>query len=406
MSAITPVSTPLRKAIVAAVSTCLALAAALALAAPADAGPRTFRPGIVNGTIPSEGELGAIRGIGARSVRVVFSWDVIEVRRRTGSSCATALYNFDRHNELVSRAGQRGISILPVLGDSPKYAGKIGARYPAPGTRAFQDFQCFVRALVGHYGRGGAFPARDIIEWQVWNEPNLPIYNPGKNVSPRKYGQLVKATAGSIRSQDSRATIVLAGLPEETKGGMNSNVFLRKMYRVNGIRGKFDAVALHPYARDARGTKGALTRLRETLRDLGDRRRPVWVTEVGYGTDGPKGYFLVTTEKGQADKLQSTLQMLRQNRKRFKVGTFHWFDLRDQASYSENSRFWTHYAGLYRKNGTPKPSCGRYKAFTGIGGRCAPIQEGATSSSIAPDGGFTLGPEAAVDAGLVPSPPE
>ncbi len=402
---------PLRKALVAGALTCLALAAALALAAPSEAGVRTFRPGVANATVPSAGELAAMRAIRAQSVRIVFSWDVIEVRPRTGSSCATAIYNFERHDALVSEAGQRGVSIMPVLGGSPAYAGRPGSRYPAPGTRAFGDFQCFVRALVGRYGRGGTFPvqngpAQPIIEWQIWNEVNLPLWSPGKKVSPSKYGQLVKATAGSIRSQDSRATIVLAGLPEETRDGMNSNVFLRKLYRVNKIRSKFDAVALHPYARNALGTKGALIRLRETLKDLGDRRRPVWVTEVGYGTDGPKGYFLVTSEQGQADKLQGTLQMLRKNRKRFKLGTVHWFDFRDNASYSQNSDLWIDYAGIYRKDGSPKPACARYKRFTGVAGGCARIQDGGSSVPLASSGGFDLGPQAAVDAGLLPSAPE
>jgi len=403
MSVITPVSSPLRKAFGAALSACLVLAAALALAPSAEAGPRTFRPGVVQGAVASEPEVAAMRGVGAKSVRTVFSWNAIEDRRRTGSSCATAVYNFARHDALVRDAGQRGLSILPVLAVAPEYVQRNSARYPAPGTRAFGDFQCFVRAVVGRYGRGGPFLARDIVEWQVWNEPNLPLYSPNRTVSPKKYGQLLKATAESIRSRDSRATIVLAGLPEETRGGMNSNVFLRKMYRVKQIRSKFDVVALHPYAVNARGTKGALVRLRETLGKLGDRRRPVWVTEIGWGTKGPKGYFLVTSEQGQADRLQSTLQMLRKNRDRFRLGTVHWYRFRDSASYAQNTGVWVDYAGIYRSDGSPKPSCARYKRFTGAGSTCQRIRDAAP---VASSGASALGPETTGEAQVVPSPPE
>lgn len=401
----------LRITFVTAMLACLALAAALALATPADAGVRTFRAGVVNGTIPSEGELTEMRRIGVKSVRVVFSWRAIETRRRTGSSCATAVYNFERHDSLVSEAGQRGVSILPVLGGSPDYVEPTsnlrhdGARYPAPGTRAFGDFQCFVRALVGRYGRGGVHLARDIIEWQVWNEPNLPLYSPQQRVSPKKYAQLLKSTAASIRSQDRRASVVLAGLPEELTHGMNSNVFLRKMYRVNGVKAAFDVVALHPYARNALGAKGALIRLRETLKDLGDRRLPIWVTEIGFATDGRKGYFLVTSERGQADKLEAMYRMFRKNRERFKLGTFYSFNFRDDSSYAENTQNWTEYAGLYRKDGTPKPSCARYKAFAGPGGPCARIRDGGSVLPVS-TGGFTLGTEASRDAQVVPSAPE
>jgi hypothetical protein len=388
------------------------LAITLGFVAPAEAGVRTFRPGVAITTLPTEGELAASRAIRAQSIRVAFSWDAIETRRRTGSSCFTAVYNFDRYDALVSEAGQRDLSILPVLGGSPEYvepgSGATNAsRYPAPGTRAFGDFQCFVRALVGRYGRRGTFRARDIIEWQIWNEPNLVLFSPNRRVSPSKYGQLVKATAGSIRSRDGRATIVLAGLPEAvSRPNMNAHVFLRKLYKVNKIRSKFDAAALHPYARNARGTKGGLIRFRETLKDLGDGRRPVWVTEVGYATHGPKGHFAVTSEQGQADKLQSTLEMLRKNRKRFKLGTVHWYSFRDTATYAQNTGNWTQYAGLYFKDGSPKPACTRYKRFTGVAGACTRIQDGSSTLPLASSGGFEPGPEAPGAAQILPSAPE
>jgi len=388
--------------------TCVALAAMLVLAASAEAGVRDYRIGVVSGISPSPGDLAAMQRNRARSARVNFSWDFIEVRRRIGPSCATAIYDFSSYDAVVSNAGQRGISIMPTLIDSPRYAAANGARYPAPGTAGFQDFQCFVRAVVGRYGRGGTFPARNITDWQVWNETNLELYSPNRQISPAKYGQLVKATSASIRSKDRRATIILAGLPEEVKDGMNSNVFLRRLYRVNGIRSKFSAVALHPYAVGAPGVKGALTRLRETLRRVGDRGRPVWITEVGWATGGsPKGYFLITSEKSQADRLSSTFRMLRRNRDRFKIGTVQWFRHRDTASYAEQRKFWFEFAGLYRKNGTAKPSCARFRRVTGAAGGCQRIAATTSSTSASSPGlRSLLDAEQRTQAQLVPSLPE
>lgn len=407
MSTTTP-RKPLSKAAIAATSLALAATSALGFAARADAGPHTFRPGVVEGNFPSGPEFAAMRNIRARSVRTVFRWDTIEVARRTGDSCATAQYNFAGYDPVVAAAGQHRVSILAVLGGSPQYVEPNSnlrhdsARYPAPGTRAFGDFQCFVRALVRRYGAGGTFPARDIIDWQLWNEPNLPLYSPRRQVSPAKYGKFVKGTAGSIRGPATRSTLVLGGLPEQSPDGMNSNVFLRRMYRVNRVRSRFDVVALHPYSRNALGTKGALIRLRETLRDLRDRRRAVWVTEVGYATDGPKRYFSVTTEKGQADKFQSTFRMFRSNRDRFNLGSVYWYGFRDLATYAQNTGNWTHYVGLYRKDGTPKPSCARYKRFTGAPGGCPRIQDGGSSTSLSSTGDLLFDAKATV----APSPPE
>lgn len=390
-----------RGAVLASFLLALALLALAAHEAPAAS---KYRVGLVSGVLPGDADLRTMRDLRARSVRIVFSWDSIETERRSGRSCGTASYDFSRYDELVSAAGRRSLEIVPTLMGSPKYAGRLGTRYPNPGTRAFEDFQCFVRAVVARYGRGGRYVGRDgaraITEWQVWNEPSLPLYNPGKKVSPRKYGQLVKATARSIRSRDGGATIVLAGIPEKTKESMSSGVFLRKLYEVKNIRGKFDAVALHPYAGNTRGVKGAVTRLREQLTRLGDRRRPIWITEVGFATEGRERYFLVTNEKGQARKLESTLRMLRKNHKRLGVTTVHWFRFRDLASYSEDTENWPDYAGIYRKDGSPKPACHRYRSFTGAGGKCQRIRSDEDS------GGLPLIPiplEPPDD--LLPSPP-
>jgi len=294
---------------------------------------------------------------------------VVEAAPRTGSSCSTARYDFSRYDPLVRAAGERRVSILPVFGGSPEYVEPNSslrhdaARYPTPGTRAFGNFQCFVRAVVGRYGRGGTFGARDIVDWQLWNEPNLKLYSPNQDVSPAKYGKLVKATATTIRSLDGRATVVLAGLPETPAQGMNSNVFLRKMYRVKKIRSKFDAVALHPYARNARGTKGALIRLRETLRDLGDRRRPVWVTEIGWATGGPS-HFTRTTSAGQAAVLKRTYALLYSRRLRYRLGSVIWHGMRDVARPTGRSDGWGYHTGLFRVTGCPKPSWNALVSFT------------------------------------------
>src|SRR5687768_12523051 len=121
MLAITIKDRFLRLAIAAAIAACLALAVLLALSPPAGAGPYTFRPGVVEAIVPNAPELSAMRSIGAKSVRITFGWDVIEVRR-PGSTCASGVYNFSRHDSLVAAAAQRGVSILAVLGNSPRYA--------------------------------------------------------------------------------------------------------------------------------------------------------------------------------------------------------------------------------------------------------------------------------------------
>ena len=44
-------------------------------------------------------------------------------------------------------------------------------------------------------------------------------------------------------------------MPEITGRGFYVHKYLRKLYRVRGIERKFDAVGLHPYARNWRGSR-------------------------------------------------------------------------------------------------------------------------------------------------------
>jgi len=388
-----------------------ALLATLVLAGPAEAGLRDFRTGVVANTNVRAPELTYMREAGVRTLRIAFNWAVIETKPRTGSACNTATYGgFAHYDAMVEEAGRLGIKLLPIFFGAPPYVqGGDFSNMPRTGTRDMGDYTCYVRALVNRYGRGGTFPvqngpAQPITEWQVWNEQNLPNYAAGEKVSPKEYSSFLKATTAAVRSIDSKATIVLGGIPEATSGGsrgMDASRFLRGLYRVKKIESKFDVVALHPYARNARGVKGALVRVRDTLRDVGDRRRVLWLTEVGYASSGPKGHFLVNSEPEQAEKLTRTLQLIRNNHKRYQVGTVHWYSWRDTAAPSQGEQ-WFAYAGLYRERGTPKPSCNAYARFTPGGRpppcRSIPASEPAPLASLAES-------DAEQQLGIVPSPP-
>ena len=66
--------------------------------------------------------------------------------------------------------------------------------------------------------------------------------------------RLLKLTQRIIVDVDPRAQIILAGMPEITGRGFYVHKYLR-LYRVRGIERKFDAVGLHPYARNWRGSR-------------------------------------------------------------------------------------------------------------------------------------------------------
>lgn len=353
----------------------LALVAAALLAAPAGASHHAFRLGVTDLPDLSAADISGMGAANAKTFRVGFSWARIEDQPPpdAGSSCAGAKYDWSYTNRLVSQAGRRGVEVLPYIAGSPRYVASKSAHAPLTSDRReIEPYKCFVRALVARYGRGGAYPstnaaAKPIKQWQVWNEPNLVKFaTKERGVNPREYARLVKITRRQILPIDRRATIALAGLPV-VGNGFDPSEYLRKFYRVRGIERKFDVIAVHPYARSYRGVKGAVLRLRSLLKDVRDRGRYIWITETGWATHGSEFRFMVKGTRGQAQQLTRTFKMLRKNRGRWNIGTVVWFRWRDQAVPSQNRGAFD-YAGLYKKNGKPKPSCKRFVRFTN--GRC------------------------------------
>lgn len=355
----------------------LVLGLALALAGPAGAEHRKFR--IATTELPRQGtaDMRAVGSTGVDVLRFNLSWVRIEDARPTGG-CSTADYDWDGnpadekdadYDEMVRRASASGVKLLPTIVGSPRYVApnsgqQFSTHAPYTGDPAEKHaYTCFIRAAVARYGRGGTLPTqegvRPITQWQVWNEPNFTQYGTEEHgADPREYSRLVELTANQIRGIDPLATIVLGGMPGDPRG------FLRGMYVHPGIERKFDAVSIHAYAKNYRGVEGAVLRMRDTLRSLGDSRRELWITEVGWSTHTNKALpWLVKTPEGQARQLRKTFNMLSENKRQWRLGTVAWFRWRDTHTVAENKPVFE-YMGLYAKGGRPKPACQAYIRFT------------------------------------------
>ena len=186
------------------------------------------------------------------------------------------------------------------------------------------------------------------------------------------------------------AKIVLAGMPERARRAMVAYEFLRKFYRQKNIRGAFDVVAMHPYGTNAGEAKLVLERTRDVLREVNDGRRPLWVTEIGWATEGQNSSFVVKDPPGQAEQLRKAFSMMIANEDRFRLGVVTWHAWRDIAPHSPSTEEWTDYTGLYYHEGNPKPACDSYVRFTGGQSPCQPIvvpPDTPTSSGLLSKGG-------------------
>lgn len=139
-----------------------------------------------------------------------------------------------------------------------------------------------VQALVNHYSRvpGGCGRCAPVTAWEPWNEPN----NTGWG-NPASYVTDVLAPFYSA---------VEAARPGDTViGGSSLGVSLpwwRGLVAAGGLR-DMTVAAVHPYTgnNDAWEEDGVETQLRQ-LQSLVDSK-PVWLTEVGWWSDGPYDYL-------------------------------------------------------------------------------------------------------------------
>ncbi len=334
-----------------------ALVAALAMALPSTAAAaRTPVPSDLLGmqawADPTESDLQRMASAGVGALRDNLSWSVVEP--------TPGQRLWERYDGVFERAARNGIEIAPVLVGTPGFAARI-PQYP-PRASARAGWTRFVREAVARYGRDGSFwrsrpelPYHPVTAWQVWNEPNLPFWWNGRpNVN--QYLTLLTQTRAAIRSRDARARIVLAGMPVTARDTRVPH-YLRALYRRIGVKRLFDVVTVHAFAGSAAGAVDVVRRTRAIMRAARDARTPIWVTEIGWGSrPAATPPHLSTDEATQAARLTASLTALARRRSQLGVERAFWFSWQDRALVPGEQDWWAPSTGLFRADGSPKPS--------------------------------------------------
>ena len=302
----------------------IALLALAGLAGPAAAAPRLVPQGWLGVTAdgpfdPGDaGEWNRMARSGVETVRVAFRWYLIEP--------APGRLDLARTDRIVAAAARRGMAVLPVIENVPPWAATRPGDLAAP-PRDPATLGAFSAALVRRYGPRGSFwrdnsrgPRRPIHAWQVLNEPNILGHWSEQPPMPAYVAALRGAAAG-IRGADPRATIVLAGLSNE------SWTALEQIYAA-GARGLFDAVAVHPYTRRPVDVLRILRLVRGVMAANGDAALPLWVTELSWpAAQGRPGWKvgIEVGERRQARMLAIAMRKLYRSRRNLKLERVLWY---------------------------------------------------------------------------------
>jgi hypothetical protein len=350
----------------------LGLAVLMMALAPATAAqakvPKNF-VGITEGGAVSEADYQKMRDIGVRSKRISINWKATEPRRDT--------FRWARTDNQVAALARNKISPVLIIWGAPKWATKSNnaAVPPLKGT-PLKHWKRFLKTVVKRYKKGGEFwdthptlPSKPARTWQIWNEPNLAKYfakkgSPSRQPkrAPKAYGKFVKASSKTINRADKRAKIVLAGLSGDEKRNKRPEKFITKLLTVKKVTKRFDAVALHPYAKNMKQYKNRISKFRKALKKHGAKKKEIWLTEVGWGS-AKNSKRLNKGLAGQARMLQKSFKKTVKMRKPWNIERIYWFEWRDPPKSAPVGCSFCPSAGLLRNDRTAKPSFRKFKRF-------------------------------------------
>lgn len=310
--------------------------------------------GVVPQADVSAGDLEQMRGV-VETVRLPVVWAAVEP--------SPGEYEFAGLDAIVLAAAERGIRIFPFVYGTPAWIAGDPMRPPLGSAGARRAWSAFLRRLVDRYGPAGSIweghgNREPIHAWQVWNEPNFRLFwHP--HTSPAVYARLLALSAVAIRAADPRARIVLAGVAPVGAGPLPW-VFLRRLYRVPGVRRNFDAVAVHPYSATVIGMSEQIEAAREVMAEAGDGDVPLFVTELGVASWGSAPSGFVKGRRGQAEFLRRAFGRLLEMRRRWHLAGVDWFTWQDQSRFDLHCAF-CQGAGLLDVEGRPKPAWWAYR---------------------------------------------
>lgn len=315
--------------------------------------------GIAPQTSLHSDDLSLMRRTGIGSMRFPIYW--------SESEPAPGVFDWRMTDARIALSSRDGFNLLPFVCSSPSWATPTWVRMPVRTPAQRQAWSGFLRALVGRYGPGGDFwklhpelPERPLRTWQIWNEENDDRH---AEASVRDYARLLRGSAPAIRSVDPGARILLGGLyavPAD-EPSTDAPQFLDRLYRYRGIKGLFDAAALHPYSFNPSLMATHIAALRAVMRRNGDGRTPLYITEFGWGsqTRAAGGDGFEAGPATQADYLKRAWAILLENRRRWKLESAYWFTWQDVPARSTRCGFCDS-TGLVGLDGLPKLALRRF----------------------------------------------
>ncbi len=245
-------------------------------------------------------------------------------------------WQWESYDRCVDTLLEHGIQTVGLLCYGTPWAMSLSDDSGEPDILSMPDLDAwgrFVGRTVEHF--------RDRVHvWQMWNEPNIPVFwHPEPN--PREYARLL--VAGSMAAKEADPTCHVMGCNTSL---IDLN-FDRAVFEEGGWEHS-DIIGVHPYryphAPEATDLCGDLLELAALSARFG-AVKPIWITEIGYATH----YGHLGSSEWWAAAMLARLYLAAWSSGL--VQKICWYDYRDDG---DNREYNEHNFGILRRDWAPK----------------------------------------------------
>jgi hypothetical protein len=329
------------------------------------------------------------RRAGARVVRITLDWSLVAPAgegKPAGFDAADPndpAYRWGYVEDAVRDARRERLGVVLVVVRAPRWAEGPGRPAGAPAGAWRPDpaeLGAFVRATARRFSGffpdpkvpgdglttpGGSLPR--VRFWQIWDHPNSPGGLQPADAAVEHYRQMLRS-ASSAAKRVAQDNVVVAGATSPA-GRIAPLPFWRRLL---SRRVRFDVAAHSGASTRGRGLgKLAQVRMLRRLLARAGRRRPVWLTDLGWATrpQDPRG----VSPARQARLLTEALRVADQAR----VALVVWNGLQDRSSHLPgfasiaSGLFFNHKDNLARDPAKPALRAYRFPFLVRRAGRSA-----------------------------------
>jgi len=292
-------------------------------------------------------QVAAMKAIGITSLRFDADWASVQ-------HAGPRMFDWAQLDQAVNSARTAGLSVDLTITGCPTWAASESTRGdPSPTPASPALYARWAADVAARYSPMG------VNTFEIWNEPNNALFWSPKANPPAYTADLVAAYS-AIKAVDPSALVISGGLAPEPTDGTNMSAidFLKAMY-ANGAKGSFDALGYHPYSFPALprtyepwSAWSQMARTHPSIRSVmasnGDSGKPIWITEFGAPTGGPRGV-------GAAAQAAALSQAIADTKATSWIGALYMYTWQDKNTDPGAHQEWF---GLLTAGGSRKPAYG------------------------------------------------